>query len=167
MTASMNTMTETATPAPVLAEPQGPIAGAALEMLRLIEDFGSLLLKETDALKKADFRLVELLQDDKRHFAKRYHAVVNLLSSRRDEVAKLDLGLQERLIKARTSFTIILNENLRALEAAKDSTRRLVDRILDTARKAVTDELQTNYSARGRTQAYKTASLSLNIDRSL
>lgn len=164
MTAAKNTFAEKAA-APALSATA--ITGAAQDMLRLIENFGNLLLKETDALKKADFRLVDLLQEDKRHYAKQYHAAVTSLSSRRAEVAALDLGLQERMIKARTNFTLILNDNLRALEASKDSARRLVDRILDTARKAVTDELQTNYSAKGRTQAYKTASLSLSIDQSL
>ena len=138
-----------------------------LGMLTLIEEFGSLLVKETDALKKSDFRMVDLLQDDKRHLAKRYHAEVTALSERRAEMPGLDVSLQERLIKARTTFTVILNDNLRALEASRDSARRLVNRILDTARKTVTDELQTNYSAKGHTQAYKTASLSLSIDRSL
>lgn len=139
----------------------------ALDMLRLIEDFGSLLVKETEALKKSDFRLVDLLQDDKRNFAKAYHAHVTLLAERRDEMTQLDVSLRERIIKARTNFTLILTENLRALEASRASARRLVDRILDTARKTVTDEMQTNYSASGRAQAYKTASMSLSLDQSL
>lgn len=164
MTATMSNTTEQTAPAAIAF---GPIAATAQAMLRLIEDFGNLLLKETEALKKSDYRMVDLLQDDKRHYAKQYHAAVTELSGRRTEVAQLDARMQERLIKARTSFTIILNENLRALEAAKASARRLVDRILDTARKAVADELQTNYSDRGRTQAYKTASLSLSVDQSL
>lgn len=154
------TATATATATPTLRE-------RVLGMLTLIEEFGSLLVKETDALRKSDFRLVDLLQDDKRHLAKRYHAEVTALSERKTEIPALDITLQERLIKARTTFTVILNENLRALEASRDSARRLVNRILDTARKTVTDELQTNYSAKGHTQAYKTAALSLSVDRSL
>lgn len=154
------TATATATATPALRE-------RVLGMLGLIEEFGNLLVKETAALKKSDFRMVDLLQDDKRNLAKRYHAEVTALSERRNEMPSLDVSLQERLIKARTTFTVILNDNLRALEASRDSARRLVNRILDTARKAVTDELQTNYSAKGHTQAYKTAALSLNIDRSL
>lgn len=147
--------------------PTPALRARVLGMLSLIEEFGSLLVKETEALKKSDFRLVDLLQDDKRHLAKRYHAEVTSLSELRAEMPSLEATLQERLIKARTTFTVILNENLRALEASRDSARRLVNRILDTARKAVTDELQTNYSAKGHTQAYKTAALSLSIDRSL
>lgn len=137
------------------------------DVLRLIEDFGSLLVKETEALKKADYLLVDMLQTDKKNFAKLYHAKVTELSTRKEEMPTLDMSMRERLVKARTSFTIILNENLRALEASRESTRRLVDRILDTARKAVADELQTNYSPKGKTQAYKTATMSLSLDQSL
>lgn len=143
------------------------LRGAVTSMLKLIEDFGALLVKETEALKKADFRMVDLLQDDKRSLAREYQAHVTALASRRDEIAQMDMATRERLIKARTNFTIILNENLRALEASRSAARRLVDRILDTARKAVADEMQTNYSAKGRTQAYKTASMSLSVDQSL
>lgn len=140
---------------------------AVSSMLKLIEDFGALLAKETEALKKTDFRLVDLLQDDKRGLAREYQAHVTALANRREEIAQLDASTRERLIKARTNFTVILNENLRALEASRNAARRLVDRILDTARKAVADEMQTNYSDKGRTQAYKTASMALGVDQSL
>ncbi len=162
MTTATAAFTATATATPTLT-----LRERVLGMLTLIEEFGSLLVKETDALKKSDFRLVDLLQDDKRSLAKRYHDDVTALSERRAEMPALDATLQERLIKARTTFTVILNENLRALEASRDSARRLVNRILDTARKAVTDELQTNYSGKGHAQAYKSASLSLSVDHSL
>jgi hypothetical protein len=163
----MNATNTFAEKAAAPAAAQAPIAQAALDMLRLIEDFGALLRQETEALKKSDFRHVDLLQQDKRDYAKKYHAAVTGLSARRGEVLTLEAGMQERLIKARTAFTLILNENLRTLEAAKDSARRLVDRILDSARRAVADEMQTNYSAKGSAQAYKTAGLSLSVDRSL
>ncbi len=164
MTNATNAFTATATAATAAAP---NLRERVMGMLGLIEEFGSLLVKETDALKKSDFRLVDLLQDDKRSLAKRYHAEVTALSERRNEMPGLDVSLQERLIKARTSFTVILNENLRALEASRDSARRLVNRILDTARKTVTDELQTSYSAKGHTQSYKSAPLSLSVDQSL
>lgn len=147
----------------VASSPKALVQG----MLKLIEDFGGLLVKETEALKKADYRLVDLLQEDKRTYAREYQAQVTALAARRDEMSQLELALRERLIKARTNFTLILNDNLRALEASRASARRLVDRILDTARKTVADENQTNYSAKGRAQAYRTASMSLSLDRSL
>jgi hypothetical protein len=54
-----------------------------------------------------------------------------------------------------------------ALDVAKNSTRRLIDRILDAARSAVAIDRQTNYSSVGKSQAYKSATLSLQLDKNL
>lgn len=144
-----------------------PLSSDLGSVLKLLEDFGSLLKKETAALKKADFKAVDTLQEQKRDYAQRYHMLVTALSERKAEIAQLDLKSRERLILARTAFTEILNDNLRTLEAAKDGTKRLVGRILDAARRAVLDDKQTNYSAKGQTQAYKTSTLSLSVDKNL
>jgi hypothetical protein len=144
-----------------------PLAVDVMEVMQLIEDFGALLLRETAALKKADFSVVDTLQPAKRTLALQYQNMVTSLAARKAEMATLDVAARERLVKARTQFTLILNDNLRALEAAKDSTRRLVSKILDAARKTVVDEKQTNYSAKGHTQAYKTSTLSLSVDQKL
>lgn len=144
-----------------------PLSSDIGSVLKLIEDFGSLLQKETAALKKVDFKTVDALQEQKRDYAQRYSTLVTGLSERKAEIAQLDLKTRERLILARTAFTEILNDNLRTLEAAKDGTKRLVGRILDAARRAVIDDKQTNYSAKGQTQAYKTSTLSLSVDQKL
>lgn len=137
------------------------------DVLSMIEKFGGLLKAETEALQEADFRKVDTLQADKRAYAREYHALVTTLSSRKDDVVKLDLSVRERLIRARTEFTIILNDNLRALEAAKEGARRLANRILDVARQAVTEEQHTNYSAKGQQQAYTSSMRSLSVDQKL
>lgn len=147
--------------------PKRPLAGEINDIMRLIEEFGSLLRRETEALKKADFAAVDTLQAPKRAMATQYQSLIVGLSSRKEEMRGLDMAAREKLVRARTQFTLILNDNLRALEAAKESTRRLVTRILDTARKAVVDEQQTNYSSRGQAQAYKTSTLSLTVDQKL
>lgn len=137
------------------------------DVMKLIEDFGSLLMRETAALKKSDFSVVDTLQPAKRKLALEYQNMVTALAARKAEMATLDVAARERLVKARTQFTLILNENLVALEAAKESTRRLVGKILDAARKTVVDEQQTNYSAKGQAQAYKTSTRSLSVDQKL
>lgn len=162
--ATNQTATETKTEAKLSGL---PIKAAVQDVLKTIEDFGALLRRETEALKAMDYRLVDLLQADKKNYARRYSDMVTELSTRRDDMATLDVSMRERLIKARTTFTIILNDNMRALETSRDSTRRLVDRILDTARRAVADDTQTGYSAKGASQSYKTSTLSLSMDRSL
>ncbi|MFH1157929.1 MAG: hypothetical protein V1721_03480 [Pseudomonadota bacterium] len=137
------------------------------EVLGVIAAFSALLVRETDALKKADFKTVDTLQADKKLFARQYHARVTALSARREELQGLDLALREKLVKERARFSVILEDNMQALDLAQNSTKRLVNRILEAARHAVTEDRQTNYSNDGKAMAYKSASLSLSVDQSL
>lgn len=136
-------------------------------VLKVIDAFGRLLAEETAALRQSDFGAVDRLQAAKRALAKEYQLCVETLAGRKEDVARLDMKTRERLVTKRTGFTLILDENLRALEAAKDSAGRLVDKILTAARRAVTDDRQTHYSAKGQTQACRTSTLSLSVDQKL
>ena len=136
-----------------------------LEILKLLETFGALLVRETEAMEKADFKTVDTLQADKKDLAKLYHNSVTVLNGRKEEMSGIEISLREKLVNARTRFTQTLNENMRALDSTKNSAQRLINRILDTARQTVIDERQTNYSPKGRTASYKSATNSLNIDQ--
>ncbi len=137
------------------------------EILAVMLAFSNLLIKETNALKKADFKTVDTLQADKKLFAKQYEAKISALAEYRAELPSLELALREKLVKERLRFNAILDENMKALDLAQNSTKRLVNRILEAARLAVVDEKQTNYSKTGKAMAYKAASMSINVDRSL
>ena len=136
-------------------------------LIGLIETFSALLAKETAALKKSDFKAVDALQNDKKRLAREYGDQVQILCARQSEISTLDTATRKKLLAARGGFSVILDENLRALDAAKNSAKRLVNRILDIARKTVVEEKQTHYSAKGQAGAYKTASMSLSLDRKL
>lgn len=140
---------------------------ATFELLSTLKDFNALLLTETAALKKADFKKVELLQPEKRTLAKKYHEIVTSFSQHKTDITMLDLALREKLIRARTEFTMTLNDNMRALESSKNSTKRLIDRILETARNSVVDGKQTHYSEKGQTGSYRSATLSISVDQNL
>jgi len=137
------------------------------EVLAVIAAFSDLLAKETEALKKADFKTVDTLQADKKLFAKQYHAKVLALSENRENLLALELPLRERLMAERARFSAVLDENMQALELAQNSTKRLVNRILEAARETVLEEKQTNYSKAGMTTTYKSAATSLSLDQSL
>jgi len=137
------------------------------EILAVMLAFSNLLIKETAALKKADFKTVDTLQADKKLFAKQYEAKITALAAYREELPSLELALREKLIKERLRFNKVLDDNMRALDIAQNSTKRLINRILEAARHAVVDERQTNYSSGGKAMAYKSASMSINIDQSL
>ena len=137
------------------------------EILAVILAFSNLLVKETAALKKADFKTVDALQADKKLFARQYEAKITALACYRAELPNLELSLRERLIKERLRFNVILDDNMRALDIAQNSTKRLVNRILEAARHAVVEERQTNYSKAGKAMSYKSASMSINIDQNM
>ena len=155
----MNTTVKQTSPSSFAADVQ--------KVMRVIDSFSQLLMQETAALRKTDFKTVDTLQAEKRHLAREYQEIVTTLAGRKAEMAQLDVAARERLVQARTRFTLILDDNLRALEAAKNSAARLVGKILDAARRSVADDRQTNYSAKGKSQAYKTSTLSLSVDQKL
>lgn len=143
------------------------LRGDVMNVLSVLDDFSHLLKQETEALRKNDFRTVDTLQAHKRELAKRYHDMITLLSTQPNALMSVEPTLRDRLVKARTDFTRLLQENLTVLENVKKSTQRLVDKILDVARQSVTDERHHAYAASGKAQAARSSSLSLSIDKSL
>jgi len=143
------------------------LRGDVMNVLSVLDDFSHLLKQETEALRKNDFQTVDALQAHKRELAKRYHDMITLLSTQPNALMGVEPTLRDRLVKARTDFTRLLQENLTVLENVKKSTQRLVDKILDVARQSVTDERHHAYAASGKAQAARSSSLSLSIDKSL
>lgn len=143
------------------------LRGDVMNVLSVLDDFSHLLKQETEALRKNDFQTVDALQAHKRELAKRYHDIITLLSTQPNALMSVEPTLRDRLVKARTDFTRLLQENLTVLENVKKSTQRLVDKILDVARQSVTDERHHAYAASGKAQAARSSSLSLSIDKSL
>ena len=125
--------------------PRRPIEIEVNEMIKLMHDLSLLLEQENTLLHKAKFRQAEELQNDKRSRVEDYKAKLAALFERKDEFSSLDDTLAERLVVTRTNFLKLLNNNLRILSTAKESSRRLVQRILDTARETV--ETKPNYNA--------------------
>lgn len=138
-----------------------------LDIIVVLEDFCTLLSDETDALKTFNFEKVDSLQAEKKSIAARYQGLVVAMGNRRAEIEDLDTTLREKFVRMRTHFTHVLQENMMVLESTRNSANRLVNRILDTARQNITEEQVTNYSAKGRMQAYKSSTLSLSLDQSL
>jgi hypothetical protein len=137
------------------------------EILAVMLAFSNLLIRETSALKKADFKAVDALQADKRLFAKQYQDKITALADYRSELPNLELSLREKLAKERTRFNTVLEDNMKALDLAQHSTKRLINRILEAARHAVVEEKQTNYGSNGKAVAYKSASMSINVDHKM
>lgn len=137
------------------------------EILAVMLAFSNLLTRETEALRRSDFKAVDTLQADKRLFAQQYQDKIAALATQREAMLSLDLHTREKLMKERERFNKVLDENMYALDLAQHSTKRLVNRILEAARQAVVDNTQTNYGSHGRAMTYKSASMSINLDSSL
>lgn len=138
-----------------------------LEMMDMIATFSEILNHETKALQASDYAAVDRLQPEKKLLARRYNDKVQALSTRKGEMMSLDLPTREKLVRARVQFTLLLADNMQALEAARNSAGRLVDRILETARQTVMDEKRTHYSSKGMSGAYKSATASLSMNEQL
>ncbi|HCS23225.1 MAG TPA: hypothetical protein PLW48_08370 [Alphaproteobacteria bacterium] len=158
---------KTSNPQTAPAAKTDALRGDVMNVLSVLDDFSNLLQQETGALRKNDFDTVEGLQAHKRELAKRYHDMIVQLAAEPKALLNVEPGLRDKLVRARTDFTRLLQENLSVLENVKKSTQRLVDKILDAARQSVTDERHHAYAASGKAQAARSTSLSLSLDQSL
>jgi len=132
---------------PTQTSPRNPIEVDVNEMIKLMHDFSLVLERENEFLRDARYTEIESLQKEKHEYVASYKSKVAALFERKVEFASMDSNLAERLIVTRTEFIKLLSKNLRTLESAKDASRRLVSRILNTARENV--EEKTNYNAAG------------------
>ncbi len=153
--------------APEKEAPRLSVRAQVQEILAVMLAFSNLLVKETAALRKADFKTVDTLQADKKLFARQYEEKIARLADYRAELPNIDVSLSTRLRKERLRFNEILDENMQALDLAQNSTKRLISRILEVACQSVTDQKQTNYNNTGKAMAYKSATLSTSIDQRL
>jgi len=137
------------------------------ELLSIVTSFSTLLENETAAIKSYKFKEVSELQENKKFHAVRYEEKIKALNERREELMSVDIQTRERLQKERIKFGTVLEKNKKALQNAQESAKRLANFILDTARKTVTADNQTNYSLTGQAQTFKSATNSLSIDQTL
>jgi len=155
-------LVETSVKAPEV--PSGPIQDDVNLLLDLILEFSELLTTETNALRLAAFKTVDGLQARKKELAQEYQNVVVILQNRKMEIAQLEKHLRDTVTTARTQFTKILHDNLNAIESVKASSKRIVDRIIESAREAVETKSSPNYNATGYNHSGN-APVSISIDQ--
>lgn len=159
-----DTLVKEKTPTPTK---QVPIELQVEEFLSIITSFSTLLEKETEALKVADFKGVNELQENKKFHAKRYEEKVHAITERREELMNVSLATREKLKEERIRFNKLLDSNKRALLNASESTKRLANFILESARKAVIEEKKTNYTPMGHAQSYASATSAYSFNETL
>ena len=135
----------------------------------IIQSFGDVLEQETEALKGSNFNVIDGLQSLKRDLAAKYQTQISLLSRKKAELENIGTVLRDQLIKARTKFTLILTENLHALENMKASNQRLIEHIISAAREALNDkkEFKGQYTQYGREHVNRETPVSISLNQQL
>jgi len=121
------------------------------DITHFMEQFALLLKAETRALRGAKFEEAKQMQPQKQEMARQYQKRIQRLVDRKDDIAQMPEDAKENLVAARLRFSEILSENLRVIEAARKTGRRLVDKIISSARESVSQK--TGYGATGKIQS--------------
>lgn len=88
------------------------------------------------------------MQVQKQEMARQYRKRIETLAERKDDVQKLPEDIKTHLVTARLKFSEVLAENLQMIEAARKTGRRLVEKIISSARESVSQK--TGYTAAGK-----------------
>jgi flagellar biosynthesis/type III secretory pathway chaperone len=108
-------------------------------MLAAMQAFSGVLHAETIALQARDMNTVTQLFPQKREFAQLYHDAMLRLDDQRTDLKKLDQSLKSKLKGAYAHFDEIVRQNRTALTSAKAVAERIVDLVMDAARRTVMD----------------------------
>ncbi len=134
-------------PAPPSILPQNP-QQAMQEMMETIDALRSIYVEENDALEAVDTEKFMSLQEKKINAARDYQNSVEQIIHRKDEFQNTSPSLHEKLQKMQAEFTEITGKNLKNLDRMQKGLRRLNDRVMHAARRAVQSE-SVNYGATG------------------
>jgi flagellar biosynthesis/type III secretory pathway chaperone len=116
-----------------------PLSNDVHHMLAAMQAFSGVLHAETIALQSRDMNTVEQLFPQKREFAQLYHDAMLRLDDQKDALKSLDDMLKSKIKQAGAHFSEIVKQNLVALESAKNVAERIVDLVMDAARRTVND----------------------------
>lgn len=108
-------------------------------MLAAMQAFSGVLHAETIALNARDIKVVEQLFPQKCEFAQMYHEAMLRLDDQEMHLKSLDDGLKQKLKAAYAQFADVADANRRALAAAKEVAERMVNVVMDAARRTVMD----------------------------
>ncbi len=141
--------------------PSNPNA-AMIEMMYIIDNFRSLMLRETDVLESADARGFLDLQEEKLTIARQYERGMSQMLERKEQIRAADPSLRQRLEAMQRTFHDVTQRNLSGLERMKQGTQRLHERIMMAARDTAINETRFTYGAAGTMQNGGRASIGIS-----
>jgi hypothetical protein len=109
------------------------------QTLFAVEAFCAVLDQETEALKAADYNTFGVLQDVKLKRAHDYQDAVLSFEGDLEKLKVLPDTAKNKLRAAHEKFTLCADKNRKTVAAAHKVSQRIVDMIMDAARRAVAD----------------------------
>lgn len=140
----------------------GNANAAMIEMMYIIDNFRTLMLRETEVLESADARGFLDLQDEKLLIARQYQSGMSDLLNRKEQIRAADPSLRQRLETMQRSFHDVSQRNLSSLDRMKQGTQRLHERIMLAARDTALNETRFAYGSGGTLQNGGRASIGIS-----
>lgn len=131
----------------------------------LMSTLCDLLDRESSAVQASDFKVFRAIQSDKFAMLTRYRALMDTLHHQSETMAGANAIITDRLKDSAVKFKASLSRNAQTLEAGKQSTQRILDRIVRSAREQVHGTRQT-YTKKGHTNEVQSP-LSIQINEVL
>lgn len=154
-------MSHAMTEAQIKPLPQNPNA-AMIEMMYIIDNFRTVMIRESEALERADAPAFLELQDEKLAVARQYERGISTLLDRKDELRAADPSLKNRLQAMQSGFHEATQRNLEGLERMRTGTQRLHEKIMMAARDTAINEQRFAYGSSGTMQGGGRASIGVS-----
>lgn len=117
-------------------------------LLTLMHDLKIVYTSEVDALKRNDTKAFLAVQPDKEILSRDYEIRVKEVQARSAAVKTVDAALREKIVVSQAELAVLADQSMRAAERMAESIRRLQDRLMGAARKAIAQE-KIRYGAAG------------------
>ncbi len=122
-----------------MTETAANLSNDVAHMLAAMQAFSGVLNAETIALNAREMKIVDQLFPQKCEFAQLYHDAMLRLDDQQHMLKTLEPTLKQKLKLAYDHFHAIAEQNAKALTAAKHVAERMVDVVMDAARRTVMD----------------------------
>ncbi len=106
----------------------------------LTNDLSAIIEKETHSLENYQMDKFMQYQGDKASLVKNFEMEAQKLLAVREKIKEADPAIRKKIRDAQESFMSLTKENATMLKRRLESTRRLNERILNSARQALADK---------------------------
>lgn len=109
-------------------------------IVHLIAELSATMDREVDALEKYDIENFLIHQGEKARLVKSFEFEAQKLLAVREKLKEIDPELRRQIRESKEDFIRLMSKNATMLEKRLASTQRINERILESAREAVSEE---------------------------